>query len=82
MEHIAAAELDWHDDDEHHDPEHKISSSFLPKEFPGNLLPSSAGYRMEWPGYDDDKPCEPCPRARRYLPCHYFDLFCGTSTGA
>ena len=52
-------------------------SSFSPHPYPQNAT-HVRGKNRQGPG------CRYCdtPLAGRYLPCHYFDTICGTSTGA
>lgn len=81
MEYIAIAE-EGIETQEHQTP---VCSSFSPLDYPEN---SSLGPFSE---EEDNKlggakgtieKCRAREKTRRYLPCHYFDFICGSSTGA
>ena len=71
------------------DKEEKLETdaihSFYPSEMPFNvsqITPTAHERRQnERSGTLREQICG-TPRPRRYLPCHYFDLICGSSTGA
>ena len=80
MEHIADIE------DERPVDGKEVFNSFHPRDWPDNVsrIPSSAGderNRMNAAENSEDK-CKAIQKARRFLPCHYFDYICGSSTGA
>ena len=62
-----------------------IFHSFYPKSWPTNVsqIPPT---NNDQPPHGEDESAEAkarlLPPARRYLPCHYFDSICGSSTGA
>ena len=62
-----------------------IYHSFLPQKWPGDVSQVSLSdveqTRINDANNDVDK-TRALPRTRRYLPCHYFDSICGSSTGA
>lgn len=62
-----------------------IHHSFHPQKWPENvyqapLTPEEEARINE--AYDPEVKTRKLPRTRRYLPCHYFDHICGSSTGA
>ncbi|MCJ1398485.1 hypothetical protein MMC11_001685 [Xylographa trunciseda] len=69
------------------DEERKIGNdhSFIPEEWPENVsqIPHTESEQRD---HDNATTAEAkrcvIPRSRRYLPCHYFDYICGSSTGA
>ena len=65
----------------------RTSSSFSPRPYPHNVshLPvSSESQRETEHGSENGEVGEvyAIELTRRYLPCHYFDYVCGSSTGA
>ena len=76
MEFIAEAEEKW---------DAKIYHSFYPQKWPKDVsqipLTDEQQSRSDELTSEEDK-ARLLPCARRYLPCHYFDNICGSSTGA
>jgi hypothetical protein len=80
MEHIGEEE-----ENEADDKICEMLHSFWPEEWPENVsqVDLSKREKDQW-----DRARTPAAklralkRSRRYLPCHYFDYICGTSTGA
>lgn len=76
--------------EENADPE--CHHSFCPQEFPSELnelYKTSEHYRRSSQysqrRFDDassEEKLDLLPRERRFLPCHYFDYMCGSSTGS
>lgn len=63
----------------------EIYHSFAPQDFPENVSqgPFTEEESQRLSDADQAEPrCRALSRTRRYLPCHYFDYICGTSTGA
>lgn len=60
---------------------HSTCSSFLPFDYLGNFshIPPEEKQRSK---RDSHGSCCRILQSRRYLPCHYFDFICGSSTGA
>ena len=59
--------------------------SFHPEPWPDDVsqLPLTEEQRTRITDADNEvDKARLLPRARRYLPCHYFDNICGSSTGA
>ena len=59
--------------------------SFDPQKWPENVYQVPLTEEEERPikeAYDPEVKMRHLPRTRRYLPCHYFDHICGSSTGA
>ena len=56
--------------------ESRVSSSFFPQLWPGHM--SQTPLLQE----NNDEVVRQLPSAQKYLPCHYFDYICGSSTGA
>lgn len=62
-----------------------IDHSFHPQRWPENVYQAPLTTEEEGPinaAYDPEEKLRRLPRTRRYLPCHYFDHICGSSTGA
>lgn len=91
MEYIAAeeerakkegAEEDGAEEDDGRPP---VCSSFSPKPYPENVshvpLSEEEITKIE-EARDATGRCRAKEATRRYLPCHYFDYICGSSTGA
>ena len=79
MEYIA-------DEEQNFNPNNEVLHSFHPQTWPENVsqIPSNAAderRNIEKAGNLEDK-CRAMLKARRFLPCHYFDHICGSSTGA
>ena len=59
--------------------------SFYPNSWPTNVsqIPPANNDQRSY-GEDESAEAEArrLPAAQRYLPCHYFDSICGSSTGA
>ena len=76
MEYIADEEQRYDD----------VSHSFHPHKWPEDVshIPlSAAAERKRIEEADDpEERCRAMFKARRFLPCHYFDHICGSSTGA
>lgn len=79
MKYIAKEELKRKDDDEEH-------HSFFPSQFPEHVTQGEFDV-------DERRKQQAAPgarvftweyvrEARKFLPCHYFDYICGSSTGA
>ena len=79
MEYIAAKERKLDENDE-------IHSSFWPEAWPDNASQIPLDKKEEQKRVADAEGPTEKLRAmsdgRKFLPCHYFDLICGTSTGA
>ena len=59
--------------------------SFDPEGWPDNVYQTPLTEEEERPikaAYDAKLKQRSLPRNRRFLPCHYFDFICGSSTGA
>lgn len=59
--------------------------SFDPEPWPQNVRQATLTKEEERlidEAYDDQARLRGLLRPRRYLPCHYFDHICGSSTGA
>ena len=59
--------------------------SFQPQEWPENVYQAPLTKEEEEKRqevHDPQLKVRELPRNRRYLPCHYFDYICGSSTGA
>jgi hypothetical protein len=79
MEYVAEKESELDENDEVH-------HSFSPQEWPENVsqIPRTAEHELERIA-DASTPegkCLAMSKVRRFLPCHYFDHICGSSTGA
>lgn len=79
MEYIA-------DEEQRFEKDVEILHSFCPEPWPEYVsqIPLSAAdelERIEKAG-DLNQKCRAMFKARRFLPCHYFDHICGSSTGA
>lgn len=78
MEYIADEESNLDENDE-------ICHSFSPEDWPENVSQIPRGEK-EWKDINeastDDAKLRAMARARRFLPCHYFDHICGSSTGS
>lgn len=79
MEYVADKELELGDNIEVH-------HSFFPLEWPENVsqIPSTAKQEREdiAKASTAQSKCLAMSKVRRFLPCHYFDHICGSSTGA
>lgn len=79
MEYVAEeeSELDEHDEVHH---------SFSPQAWPENVSQIPRTEEEELKRIADattaEGKCLAMDKARRFLPCHYFDHICGSSTGA
>ena len=63
----------------------KAYHSFWPQRLPKNVtqLPLTEDQiRLANEGHTYETQLRAMPASRRYLPCHYFDYICGSSTGA
>lgn len=79
MEYVANEELEL-------DENQEVHHSFYPQHWPENVS------QMPWSKEEVDRGiadattveqrCLKMDGARRFLPCHYFDHICGSSTGA
>jgi hypothetical protein len=58
--------------------------SFSPRSYPKDVCPPSEGeeYTKVKSAKNQAEELSALRREKRYLPCHYFDYICGTSTGA
>ena len=63
----------------------KYFHSFSPQGWPSHVSPApltaEEKTRVDEAEGEEAK-ARALPKARRYLPCHYFDNICGSSTGA
>ena len=62
-----------------------VYHSFYPEEWPDNVshIETSPPEREKMEQADSaEAKCRVLPTNRRYLPCHYFDLICGSGFGA
>ena len=79
MEYVAAEEGRYDEDGE-------VLHSFHPQKWPEHVsqIPLDAADERKAinNASDSDARCRVMHRARRFLPCHYFDYICGSSTGA
>lgn len=63
----------------------KVHHSFWPQPWPNNVsqvAPTRGQRRRMEDALTAGDRRRAIPRAQRYLPCHYFDYICGSSTGA
>lgn len=63
----------------------KVHHSFWPQPLPDNVsqVPMSKELRRKIDEANSPEAQQRAiPAAQRYLPCHYFDFICGSSTGA
>jgi len=80
MEYVAEreAEPDENDESHHH--------SFSPQAWPENVsqIPRTEEHEFNEVenAHTPEAKCLAMSKARRFLPCHYFDHICGSSTGA
>ena len=77
MEYVAA--------EEERCEEGEVLHSFHPQEWPEHVsqIPLDAAEEIRFNNASDsDGKCGAIHRTRRFLPCHYFDYICGSSTGA
>ena len=95
METIATVEEKIADDDEEaaedrdeiseeHDGK-KVHHSFWPQPWPENVsqVPPNRDVKKKIEeSYNREARRRAIPPAQRYLPCHYFNYICGSSTGA
>lgn len=79
MQYIAEEEKNFDDGNDE-----EIIHSFHPHQWPNNVshIPMSDERRRVERARDPDEKCRTMLEARRFLPCHYFDHICGSSTGA
>lgn len=73
--------------DEHFEEEDdRVFHSFCPRPWPDELsavhLTDEEKRRVEEAGDNAELKVREFSKARRYLPCHYFDFICGSSTGS
>ena len=69
----------------HEEEREEVYHSFHPEKWPDNVHQAPLTEEEERPikaAYDREIQMRNLPRTRRYLPCHYFDHICGSSTGA
>jgi len=67
------------------DDDKAVHHSFWPEEWPEHVsqAPHTEEERQELGNANTkEAECRALSRDRRYLPCHYFDYICGSSTGA
>lgn len=69
------------------EPVGKVHHSFWPEEWPENVTqvpPTKDQINVADEGFKNNKEARfhAMPPVQRYLPCHYFDYICGSSTGA
>ena len=78
MEYVAA--------EEEKNPAEEALHSFHPQPWPDDVsqIPVDAVEELKdiKNASGSDERCRAMHRARRFLPCHYFDFICGSSTGA
>lgn len=80
MQHIADIEQSEDYPDIHEEPhDHSFAPEPYPETVSQNLTPSEERERQKQRGDDRIRVLN---KERRYLPCHYFDMICGSSTGA
>jgi hypothetical protein len=63
----------------------EVHHSFTPQSYPENVSqgPFTDDEKQRLSNADEaEAKCRALLKTRRYLPCHYFDYICGTSTGA
>lgn len=63
----------------------KVHHSFWPQPWPDNVsqVPSSSDLEQKIEEANNpEAQRRAIPAAQRYLPCHYFDYICGSSTGS
>ena len=63
----------------------KVHHSFWPQPLPDNVsqVPPDSDVKRELAeAHNPEARRRAIPAAQRYLPCHYFDFICGSSTGA
>lgn len=71
--------------DENIDVDEAVGHSFHPEKYPKNVsqnLSSHERQQMKAAKKNSTKKFEVLQNCRRYLPCHYFDYICGSSTGS
>ena len=76
MEYIGKEEEEKNEEDVYH--------SFSPEDWPENVnhAPLTSEEQSAVDGaYLSEEQVRRMPSTRRYLPCHYFDHVCGSSTG-
>jgi hypothetical protein len=64
---------------------HEVDHSFAPEVYPENASqgPFTEDENQDLRDADDaEAKCRALSETRRYIPCHYFDYICGSSTGA
>lgn len=69
---------------EEHDGK-KVHHSFWPRPWPDNVSQVSQSRELRekiMQAKNSEARRRAIPAAQRYLPCHYFDYICGSSTGA
>ena len=80
MEYVAAEEEKAYMDGK------EVLHSFHPQSWPDDVsqIPMKAAEELSEikNASDSDGKMHAMHRARRFLPCHYFDFICGSSTGA
>lgn len=69
------------------EPVDKVHHSFWPEQWPENVTqvpPTKDQIEVADQGfiYNKEAQFHAMPAVQRYLPCHYFDYICGSSTGA
>lgn len=60
---------------------HSFRPLLWPRELASDLSEEERKKRLDC-GNNDERKFRALYRHRRYLPCHYFDYICGSSTGA
>lgn len=72
-------------EEEEKEDEDETFHSFSPQSWPRDVSPApltaEENTRVDEAEGEEDK-ARALPKVRRYLPCHYFDNICGSSTGA
>ena len=68
------------------DEDEEVLHSFHPLDLPDDVsqlpLDATEERRNITNASDADGRCRAMHKTRRFLPCHYFDFICGSSTGA
>lgn len=77
MEYIADAE----ESNEIGTVHHSFSPQLWPDDVSQGPFTEAEKTKLE-AAVEEDAKCQALSKARRYLPCHYFDFICGSSTGA
>jgi len=59
-----------------------VDNSFAPEDYPDNVSQLNHDENQRLDDAEQIEEQNRASKAHRYLPCHYFDYICGSSTGA